>query len=293
MRQRKNETPYNDQGAKFWKKSTKSWMVINGREREWKVKKQHVATFPKQVAAHFIEIFTRPGDRVLDPTMGSGSTLLAAAQLRRHSVGVELYPHNVELFRQILNDYYLHENQETLDFHIGRDDYKAYWEPTILVGEATTEVRNLEPESIDYIVFSPPYADTLHKSSGGVETRAKKRAREGRDTTYGDDSRDAGNMKYAVWLNWLADLCDRLYAIAKPGVYMTIVLQNEVRQPFTPMAWEAALEIRNRTDWELKPEKIWCQDNKPLTLAGWPSNWLTSNHHHYCLNFRKAGRRER
>ncbi len=293
MKKAKQTTAYNDRDAKFWKISTKSWMIINGREPEWRLKKEHVATFPKQVAAHWIEIFTRPGDVVLDPTMGSGSTLIAAALLKRLSIGIELYPDNIDLFRKIMNDYYLHEDQRTLDSHIGSEDYKRYWEPTILGGEATAEVRNIPDDSVDYIIFSPPYADTLHKSGGGVDTRSKQRKEKGMKYTYGTDKRDAGNMEYSDWLNWLADLADRLFPKAKAGTYMTIVVQNEVRQPFTPMAWEAGLEIRNRTDWELKPEKIWCQDNKPLTLAGWPSNWLTSNHHHYCLNFRKPGRRER
>ena len=41
---------------------------------------------PKRV----IELYTRPGDVVLDPFMGSGSTAIAAVQTGRHYVGYEL-----------------------------------------------------------------------------------------------------------------------------------------------------------------------------------------------------------
>jgi len=50
----------------------------------------HPAPFPVELPKRVIELYTQPGDVVLDPFMGSGSTAIAAVQSRRHYVGYEL-----------------------------------------------------------------------------------------------------------------------------------------------------------------------------------------------------------
>jgi len=54
--------------------------------------KGHSAAFPQALPRWFIELFTDPGDTVLDPFAGSGTTLAAALALGRHAIGVELSP---------------------------------------------------------------------------------------------------------------------------------------------------------------------------------------------------------
>lgn len=49
----------------------------------------HSAAFPKELPSWFIKLFTKEGDVILDPFMGSGTTALAAASLHRHFVGME------------------------------------------------------------------------------------------------------------------------------------------------------------------------------------------------------------
>lgn len=52
--------------------------------------KNHSAAFPVALPKWFIKLFTKPGDIVLDPFLGSGSAAVAALQLRRRYIGIEL-----------------------------------------------------------------------------------------------------------------------------------------------------------------------------------------------------------
>lgn len=52
--------------------------------------KNHSAAFPYALPQWFIRLFTKPGDMVLDPFMGSGTTLLAARELHRRSIGIDI-----------------------------------------------------------------------------------------------------------------------------------------------------------------------------------------------------------
>ena len=60
-------------------------------ERDGKeIPKIHPAQKPVKVLKRLIEIFTDPGDVVIDPCCGSGSTLRAAAELGRSAFGFEI-----------------------------------------------------------------------------------------------------------------------------------------------------------------------------------------------------------
>ena len=53
--------------------------------------RNHSAVFPYWLPEWFIELFTDPGDIVLDPFMGSGTTAFAALDKGRKVIGIELY----------------------------------------------------------------------------------------------------------------------------------------------------------------------------------------------------------
>ena len=52
--------------------------------------KKHSAVFPKELPTWFIKLFTKPGDVVLDPFLGSGTTSIVALELDRNSIGIEI-----------------------------------------------------------------------------------------------------------------------------------------------------------------------------------------------------------
>jgi DNA modification methylase len=64
----------------------------------------HPAPFPIELPEKLIELYTFEGDLVLDPFVGSGSTLVAASRLRRRYIGYDLDPGYIELAAARLED---------------------------------------------------------------------------------------------------------------------------------------------------------------------------------------------
>jgi DNA modification methylase len=64
----------------------------------------HPAPFPVALPERLIRLYTYAGDLVLDPFMGSGSTLVAAARLDRRFVGYDLDPTYVDIARLRVRD---------------------------------------------------------------------------------------------------------------------------------------------------------------------------------------------
>ena len=59
--------------------------------------KDHPAPYPEQLAHRLVRMFSFAGDTVLDPFMGTGTTLLAAARCGRNAIGVEIEPAYVKM----------------------------------------------------------------------------------------------------------------------------------------------------------------------------------------------------
>lgn len=63
--------------------------------------KNHVAAFHIELPTHYIKAHTAPGDLVLDPFAGRGTTLQAAKLLDRRFVGFEIMDENIELAKEL------------------------------------------------------------------------------------------------------------------------------------------------------------------------------------------------
>ena len=68
----------------------------------WQELNVHPARFPQQLARDHILSWTNPGDLVIDPMVGSGTTLRAAADLGRRAIGIEINPEYCDLIRRRL-----------------------------------------------------------------------------------------------------------------------------------------------------------------------------------------------
>jgi site-specific DNA-methyltransferase (adenine-specific)/site-specific DNA-methyltransferase (cytosine-N4-specific) len=76
--------------------------------------KNHSAAFPEELPEWFIKLFTKQNDVILDPFMGSGTTLFVANRMKRHSVGIDIVPEYYEMVRKQISpvELYLLEQKE-------------------------------------------------------------------------------------------------------------------------------------------------------------------------------------
>ena len=65
---------------------------------------KHPAIMPSEIPYRLIKLFSFVGDTVLDPFAGSGTTLKAAKELKRHYIGYELYENYKSVIEEKLKD---------------------------------------------------------------------------------------------------------------------------------------------------------------------------------------------
>jgi len=75
------------------------WNYANGGDKV-ALKRTHPAAFPDKIPYDFIRVFTREGDVVLDPMVGSGSTAIAAHLLGRKYIGIDISRAYCDLAKQ-------------------------------------------------------------------------------------------------------------------------------------------------------------------------------------------------
>jgi DNA modification methylase len=270
-RKRPFKNKLNDLRPKEWIKFQKSWFIHDPPRRRTEVLR-HPAKFPETLAQEFVEFFTKKGQTVLDPMVGTGSTLIACLRSGRHSFGIELNPTYADIARELVK-----EEREMLPD--SGHDLKA----EVITGDAALLLEYNIP-TIDYVLTSPPYWDML--KARGAQTQRQRRKSAALDVTYSEDPADLGNIEdYDIFLDRLVDIYAILPSILRPKAYLTIIVKNIKKggEIYT-LAWD--LGKRLGEFFTLKDERIWCQDDIRLAPYGMGNAWVSNTFHHYCLQFR-------
>ena len=264
----------NDLEAKAWLKFQKSWFIHNPPPRVKNVLR-HPAKFPETLAQEFIEFFTTRSQVVLDPMVGTGSTLIAALRASRNSYGIELNPVYADIARQLVL-----AERELLD-------QAGQLVSEVITGDAarfSDYVSEHRIPPIDYVLTSPPYWNMLH--ARGAETQKKRRASPELDVIYSPEPGDLGNIPdYDEFLKQLTTIYASLKPFLRKGAYLTIILKNVKKGgKIYPLAWDLAYQLGKT--YTLKDERVWCQDDIRLAPYGYGNAWVSNTFHHYCLQFR-------
>jgi DNA modification methylase len=80
------------------------WRYATSNTEGNRTKLRHPATYPDRLVEDLIFCFSDPGDVVLDPMSGSGTTCVMAARNTRRYVGIEINPEYVAIAEQRLEE---------------------------------------------------------------------------------------------------------------------------------------------------------------------------------------------
>ena len=162
--------------AKEWLKRQLGVWEFHYESRDIRDKSVHPATFPISLPKAVIELFTHEGELVLDPFVGSGTTLVAARDLNRNAVGFDLHQQYIDLTHSRLIEANMFNQAKQL----------------AICADARTIPHQLQPETVSLIFTSPPYANLLNRPRKNKSRRGDLRANEqlGKVEQYSQDPRD-------------------------------------------------------------------------------------------------------
>lgn len=273
----------NELSAQEWLKFTKTWFIHNPPPRK-KDEILHPAKYPEKMIEDFVRFFTKSGGVVFDPFLGTGSTLIACYNCQRNGIGIELQ----DKYAQIAE-----ERVKKLDsqYQLSEAGGKRLCKQVVIKGDSLQVDKLWKDYSlpqIDFVITSPPYGMMLNKKG----LASKEREEEGLDTNYSEAQEDLGNAEsYEQFLSRLVDIFVKIKPLLKDDAYLIVVLQNYMNKgDYVTLAWDFAKEMKKH--YQMRGERIWCQDNKTLYPYGYRYSFVPNVHHHYCLVFKKKAERE-
>jgi DNA modification methylase len=269
-----NGTNINCMTAKEWLKSQIGVWQFYYEKRDVRDKKIHPATFPISLAKKVIELFTHKGELVLDPFVGSGTTLLAAQDLDRNAIGFDLQENYIELSNERLNNNNMFNKSKQLPI---RDD-------------AINIDKYIDKNTLSLIWTSPPYANLLNRKRKNKSRRNRDNGQLNQVEQYSQDKRDLGIYDLKTYTKKMGDIYEKLLPLLREKAHCVINVPD--------MWWEnqritihiSLVEELRKRGYELRNIIIWDRTNivNNIGIFGWPSNYITmGTTFEYLLDFWK------
>ncbi len=262
----------NDLSGKEWLKHTKSF-YLSEKCADDKDAFGHPAPFLIKDIEKLIEMFTKRGMVVLDPFMGSGTTAIAAFNLNRKSIGIDLS----EEYHGLALDRFAKKQ-------MADEDYQY------IVGDSLVETLNIP--NVDYIVTSPPYHNILKNDSKGLrKDSSEKGYRSGSRIGvefYSDKENDLGNQaSYEEFLLLFAKIMKNAYVKLRNKKYCSIIISDFTVEKKEVCVQADIVRIMEQIGYKFVGTTILLQDNKPLYPFGYPYAYKINHMHQNIITFRK------
>lgn len=265
----------NDLTGKEWIKLTKSYW-ISEKCKEDKFAYNHPAPFMVKDIEKLITMFTKSGNNVLDPFVGSGTTLIASGNTHRIGYGIDLSEEYITLCG---------ERIKSKNLQIGRDCY-------LFQGDSLKQLNKFTDEFFDYIVTSPPYHNILKNTASGIRSdNSEKGYRNGTRQGieyYSDKKNDLGNQEtFEEFLMLLKKIMRKAYKKLKSGKYCSIIISDFTVNKKEVCVQSYIVNMMESIGFDFVGTIVLLQDNKPLYPFGYPYAYKINHHHQNIINFRK------
>jgi len=248
--------------AKEWIKSQLGVWQFTYEKRDIRNKEVHPATFPISLSKKVIELFSHKGELILDPFVGSGTTLIAAQDLDRNAIGFDLQEKYIQLSAdRLITNQGLFTNS---------------WQMAIQ-DDAQNISSWMKPESVSLIWTSPPYANLLNRKRTNKSRRDRDNGQLGKVEQYSQDHRDLGTMASEEYSVAMGNIFEKLLPLLQPKAHCVINVPD-MWWDNTRVTIHVSLiqELRSR-GYELRNIIIWDRTNivNQIGIFGWPSNYIT------------------
>lgn len=247
--------------AKDWLKRQLGVWEFFYEKRDIRDKNVHPATFPISLARQVIELFTHEGELVIDPFVGSGTTLVAAQDSNRNALGFDLQERYIKLSAERLSNQRLIGNSKQIAIQEDARNISQY----------------LIKNSVSLVLTSPPYANLLNRIRKNKSRRVRDNGQLGKVEQYSQDPLDLGTLDIEEYTKTMGKIFESILPFMKPKAHCVINIPD--------MWWENKriaihVYIINelvKRGFELRNIIIWDRRNivNNVGIFGWPSNYIT------------------
>lgn len=279
---------FNGLSASEWASLSRSvWNDVSSARQKKHLK--HGATYPEKLCDRLISMYSKQGDTVLDPFLGTGTTVVAAVKNNRNGIGIELTERFFSVATDSINEV-LNSSQLSL-LSDGQDLGTA----DIRKGDCCEVLKSIEDDTVQLTITSPPYADLIHKVVEDRTLHHKNSAfvTENNATTniYSDDEKDLGNMSMDEYIKKVEIIMSELYRVTKPGGYNAWVVKDfrdtKNKIPYIDLHSKIAY-TGEKSGFKYHDLIIWDQNqHRKLVLLGYPSVFYVNQNHSYIVVLRK------
>jgi len=265
--------------AKEWLKCQLGVWQFTYEKRDIRDKELHPATFPISLASKIIKLFSHEGELILDPFLGSGTTLLAAQDCNRNAVGFDLKKEYIDLANSRLITDNVFNNCQQLAVQDDARNINQY----------------LLPDTVSLIWTSPPYGNLLNRKRKNKSRRDRDNGQLDKVEQYSQDERDLGTYKLEEYTRAMGEIYEKLLPLLKEKGHCVINVPDFWWENQRITLHVSIIEELRKRGYELRNTIIWDRTNivNNIGIFGWPSNYITmGTTFEYLLDFWKPPKGE-